>query len=162
MLGTKLQSLPLSWQTVQIHSSMNHLGKIALYLLLAAHALPPLPTLKLEKDEKEKEGVKKNEKCSSPWQVSKTIDSTVQYSIVRYNFSLLVLTSLLPCCVLYCHQMLSPSDWHSLSPLLTYTETAGGNLLRSRQAENAPDLHSIVTVSASIAAVSSCLTVVNR
>ena len=62
---------------------MNHLGKIALYLLLAAHALPPLPTLKLEKDEKEKEGVNKNEKCSSPWQVSKTIDSTVQYSTIQ-------------------------------------------------------------------------------
>ena len=64
---------------------MNHLGKIALYLLLAAHALPPLPTLKLEKDDEEKEGVNKNEKCSSPWQVSKTIDSTVQYSTVQYS-----------------------------------------------------------------------------
>ena len=87
-LGTKLQSLALSWQTVQIHSSMNYLGKIALYLLLAAHALPPLPTLKLEKDDEEKEGVNKNEKCSSPWQVSKTIDSTVQYSTVQYSTTL--------------------------------------------------------------------------
>ena len=66
--GTRLQSLARNWQTVQIHSSMNHLGKNALYLLLAAHALPPLPALKEEKEVK----VVQKEMCAGQSQVSGT------------------------------------------------------------------------------------------
>jgi hypothetical protein len=144
--GTKLQSLARDWQTVQIHSSMNHLGKSALYLLLAAHALPPLPALQEEKDVKEEKKVK----STSQSQVSGHVNSVGLTDSYRSPS------------ILYRKQPLSPSDWLSLSPLLTYAEAAGGNLMRSRQAESAPDLHSIATVAASVAAVSACLAVVNR
>lgn len=66
--GTRLQSLARDWQTVQIHSSMNHLDKNALYLLLAANALPPLPAL----DELEEVKEEKKEKCAGQSQVSRT------------------------------------------------------------------------------------------
>jgi hypothetical protein len=144
--GTRLQSLARDWRTVQIHSSMNHLGKNALYLLLAAHALPPLPALQEKKDVKEE----KKEESTSQSQVSGHVYSVGLTDSYR-----------LPS-IFYRKQPLSPSDWLSLGPLLAYVEAAGGNLMRSRQAESAPDLHSIATVAASVASVSACLAVVNR
>lgn len=150
MSGTRLQSLARDWQTVQIHSSMNHLGKNALYLLLAAHALPPLPALQEEKDVKVEKKEEKKEK------------STCQSQVSGHVYSVGLTDSYRSPSMLYRKQPLSPSDWLSLSPLLTYAEAAGGNLMRSRQAESAPDLHSIATVAASVAAVSACLAVVNR
>ena len=52
---------------------MNHLGKNALYLLLAAYALPPLPALQEDEKQGVKEEEKKEEKGAGLSQVSGTV-----------------------------------------------------------------------------------------